>query len=215
MKNLLYKEFRLFVPPMYFGIALFAALLIVPSFPAVVAVSFFVVPIYYIFPEANANRDIEFTLSLPITRKQFVAARHISIVTIQLAQILSVIIFAFISAALHPEADRIGLNVNIAFFGIALIAYAVFNEFFLPGFFKTCYKILPPMILGAIGMSLTFSFAELAANRITALKSALDILNPETMRWQILVLAAGVVVYTAGLYLAYKKSTRNFDNVNL
>jgi hypothetical protein len=215
MKNLLYKEFRLFIPAMYFGIALFAALLMLPTFPAVISVSFFVVSIYYIFSDANANRDIEFTLSLPITRKQFVAARHISIAVIQLVQILAAVIFAIAAAALHPEVNRVGLNVNIAFFGIVLLAYTVFNAFFLPVFFKTCYKVFLPMLLGMIGMAVVFSLAEAAVNIIPALKATLNTLNPETLLRQILLLAAGIIIYVAGLYLTYRKSNRNFDKVNL
>lgn len=215
VRNLLYKEFRLVLPLSYLGFAALAVFQLIPHYPLIIGVTYFMLAVFIAFSEANTNKDHLFTISLPIPRNRVVLAKHITVMTAELVQLLCMVPFAIIAALLRPGGNVIGMDGNYAFFGFILISFAVFNIIFLPGYFKTGYKTGRPGVLAAIGFALTYGLFELLVIVVPNAKEVIDTLNPEMAAHQILLLAIGVVLYAASMYFSYRKSVINFDQVNL
>jgi hypothetical protein len=87
MKNLLYKELKLVIPFPVFLFSLLSALLLIPSYPYVVGMMYFMFGVQIVFSLQRANMDQEFTMMLPVPRNQIVLCKHITIVFLEAVQI--------------------------------------------------------------------------------------------------------------------------------
>jgi ABC-2 type transport system permease protein len=215
-RALVHKEFRLVLPPSYLAWALLSAFLLVPHYPMVLgAVAYVTLALFIALSQANANRDHVFTVSLPIARSQVVLAKLVTVMALELAMLLSVVPFAIVAWRLRPEGNLIGMDGNYAFFGMVLACFAVFNAVFLPGYFRTGWRIGRPGVAATIAFWLTYGALELAVNLVPRAKAVVDTLDAAATGRQLLVLAAGVLVYVAGAVYSYRRAAVNFDRVNL
>jgi hypothetical protein len=216
MKNLMYKELKLVIHPAIYVISLLTALLLAPFYPYSVVMAFFIHGVEVAFGSARANRDLEFTATLPVSRNAIVLSKHFLLVFLQLLHIFVAVPFALLSSLLiYPAGNIVGFDACFAFFGVTFIGYSVFNIIFLPGFFKSGYKWGFPGLLGGLAYGLTVAVFEIAIAFVPVLKSNLDSLNPGTFIYQIPVLLAGIAIYVGSLCLSYRLSVKNFARVSL
>lgn len=213
--TLLYKESRLVVPLPYLGIAALALFNLIPHYPPVIGVAYVLPALLIAFAEANGNKDHQFTISLPVPRSQVVLARHLSVVGLEVVQIAAVALVAVLYAQLHSGGHALGLDSNAAFFGIVLAAFGVFNVIFLPGYFTTGHRTGRPGVLAAIMFFVTYGIFELLVQVIPGLAGVLDTLDPAMAGAQLVVLALGALVFAGLTVVAYRRSVRRFDRVNL
>lgn len=210
------KEWNLSIAPSIFVFiyALLGLTLLAPNYPYCVAFGYCLIGIPTLFALLKGNRDLEFTASLPIPRKDVVLSKFITITFIQLLQIIVAIPFAFISATLiNTNGNIVGLDANLSLFGATFIEFAVFNIIFMPLFFKTGYKLALPTTLGFIGYLSTTLLIEILIGTIPALNNLFDgFLN---LGIQTILLVAGIIIYILFNFLAYKISVKNFEKVNL
>lgn len=215
MKNLLYKEFRLVISPVFFLTVLFGALLLIPQWPyflAMLYLYFFVVP--NVFTNAKAINDTGFTMMLPIRKRDVVKARVISLVTLELAQVVSAIPFAFLSMSLYPNGNML-IDANLAYIGCVFMIYGIFNAIFLPMFYKTAYKIGWPVAFAITASVLFASAVEVLVATVPAAHDALDGVSGDALIRQLPVLGIGILLFALLTALAYRKSATNFQKVDL
>jgi len=153
MKNLLYKDYRLFWTATIFLYLLFSALLLIPNWPYFVAFSYIIwIAFVSAFFIGRSNQDIFLSVSLPVRKKDTVLARVCSVAAIELLQIIVAAPFAVINTLVYNNSNGAGMNPNFAFFGSMFIMYAIYNIIFLPGFYKTAYNVGKPLLLAAIAI---------------------------------------------------------------
>lgn len=215
LATLLYKESRLVVPLPYLGIAALALFNLIPHYPPIIGVSYVLPALLIAFSEANANKDHQFTISLPVPRDRVVLARHLSVVGLETVQITAVALVAVLYTQLHPGGHALGMDANPAFFGAVLAAFGVFNVIFLPGYFTTAHRTGRPGVLGAIMFFVTYGIFELLVLVIPGLAEVLDTLDPAMAGPQLLVLLAGALALVGLTVVSYRLSVRRFDRVNL
>ena len=213
MKNLLYKELRLSIHPLFYPLLLVCgALLMIPKwifFLALMYIFFIVVP--NIFTMGKAQNDILFSVMLPVRKRDVVKSRVMSIVLVELLQLLIAAAFALLHAVLYHQKNFL-MDPNLAFFGFAFVMYGVFNIIFFPMFYKTAYKVGIPAIV-AIAAALLFATAvEFAVLAIPALRELDGMWNVGAQLW---VLAGGIVLFVLLNMLAYRISARRFERVDL
>lgn len=212
MINLLYKELRLTIHPLFYVFPLFGALLLIPQWPYFIALMyFFFIAVPNIFMSARAQNDIGFTASLPVARGDIVKARFLSIVLLELMQIAVAAAFGALNLAIYPGGNFL-LDSNAAFFGFVFVMYGIGNLIVFPLFFKTACKIGGPALLASLALVLFAVMVETAVQLVPALR-VLDGTGhaPE----QLAVLAAGAAVFALLNALALRVSVRNFERVNI
>lgn len=217
MKDLLYKEFKLARHPTLFIFPFLAAMLLIPSYPFFVAFIYTALSVFFIFLQGRENKDILFTVSLPVRKRDVVKARCWFIVIIELFQILVSVPFAIIRHGLYtnPQGNEVGIEVNIAFYGLVLILYALFNSIFLPLFYKTAYKAGYALLLAGFATTVFIVGIEAAVQFVPVLKQNFDTADPGLMPGQVPVLIAGMGIFGLSMWLAYKKSASRFEKVDL
>lgn len=194
---------------------LFGMLLLIPSWLYFIAFGYIFIAFFNTFTIGRANQDIFFTVCLPIPKKDVVRARVLSISLMEVLQIVIAIPFVLLNNRLYPNGNIIAMDVNFAFMGCVFIMYAIFNAIFFPMFFKTAYKAGVPIFLGVLVSSVFAMAVEFGVQSVPALKASLDTLNAAYMIDQLYVLIAGIAVFVLATWLAYKKSAKYFEKVDL
>src|SRR5690625_6820807 len=212
---LLHKEFRLVVPPAYLGVAALTLFNLIPHYPMILGICYFLPTLFIALSEANANKDHEFTISLPVARDEVVLAKHLTVVTVELVQLTALAVVAAFAAQITPEGNVVGMDGNFAFFGFVLISLGLFNLVFLPGYFTTGYKTGRPRVLAAITFFASYGVFEVLVAVVPGASEVLDALDPAHAGPQLLVLGLGGLSYGLLTVFSYRRSARRFDRVNL
>ena len=215
MKDLLYKEFKLSWHPSVYLILLCGALLLIPSWPFFIAFGYIFIAFNNVFYIGRANEDIFFTASLPVRKRDIVRARVCSIAIVELLQVIIAIPFAVINNAVYTNGNMAGMNTNFAFFGFVLVMYAIFNIIFLPGFYKTAYKIGVPMLLAIFTLMIFAAAVSVAVVVVPVLETQLNGLGADHLLGQLPVLAAGILFFVGLTLLACRISENRFTKVDL
>ena len=212
MRNLLYKEFHLVVNPLFYLVPLFGALLLIPEWVYFVAMMYFLfITVPNIFSIGKAQNDIGFSATLPVTRRDIVKARIVTIILLEILQILVAAVFAAINLAIYPAGNFL-LDANVTYIGCVFIMYAIFNVVFFPMFFKTAYKIGVPVI-AALTVAILFSIGvELLIVFVPAFK-VLD--GTKNVLAQLPVLAGGICVFVLLNIAALNISAKRFEKISL
>lgn len=217
MKALLLKEIKLAMHPTTYLFMAIGMLLLIPSYPYYVAFVYTCLGIFFIFISARENKDTFFTASLPVRKSDVVKSRLLVVVIIELLQLAIGIPFAIIGIQINPNpaGNIAGIEANMAFFGLVLIMYALFNAIFLPLFYKTVVKVGIPLLFAGIAVTIYVVAVEVAVQLIPFLKTHLDTTDPTMMPYQFLVLLAGMLIFALSTVLTFRKSAANFEKVDL
>lgn len=212
MRKLLYKEFHLTIHPMFYLVALFGLLLLIPEWPYFIALMyFFFIAVPNLFTYSKSQGDIAFSMSLPVRRSDIVKSRVMSIVLLELLQIITAAIFAVVNKLLYPAGNFL-LDANIAFIGFVFMMYGLFNIVVFPMFYKTAYKIAGPSIT-AITVTILFAVVVEAAVQIFPFAKALD--GWGNIGAQVIVLILGIVLFILLSLLSSRISVKRFERVNI
>jgi ABC-2 type transport system permease protein len=214
MKNLLYKEFHLAIHPLFYPLLLLcAALLMIPQWVFFLALMyFFFITVPNIFTMGKAQNDVIFSVMMPVRKRDVVKARMTSIILLELLQVLVAALFAVLHAAVYSSIDNFLLDTNIAFFGFALVMYALFNLVFFPMFYKTAYKVGIPTLAGILAALLFATGVEFAVLWIPDLQVLDGMWNIPA---QLGVMAGSIVLFVLINIAAYKISAKRFERIDL
>ena len=215
--TLINKELRLSVNPWLYTFLAMALLLFIPSWVFFIALAYLFLFFVTLGQMDKANGDLTFACSLPIPKSSIVTARAITVVIIEVAELVLAGLVSIARYWLYPEGNLagMGMNTNLAFFGVMLVMYTIFNLVYLPGSYKRAYRMLWPLAGGSliavvIGGLLTY---------LLALQPTLaGIFNDRGFGhpWaQVLLFAAGLIVYAGLTLIAHRKAVSNFAKVDL
>ena len=210
------KEWTLLIKPSIFIFVypLLAFTLLSPDYPYFLAFWYCLLGIPVLFSYFKGNKDLEFTSMLPIKRADIVKSKFLTILFIEMLQIIVAIPFAIISALIvNPEGNLVGLDANFTLFATQLIGFGIFNIIFAPFFFKTGYKVALPTTFAYIGYFVFSVVIELVIGLIPAMYNIFD--GYGNLGAQIGLLAFGIVFFVVTFWLSYKLSVKNFEKVNL
>lgn len=213
MTTLLYKEIRLAAHPTSIVFIFLGCLVLVPAYPYSVIFMFGCLAPYITFLNARETNDAWYTAILPVTKRESVLGKCLLIASFQLFQLLFSIPFAFLRSALNIENNPVGLDATLAWYGLGLTVYAVFDFVFISSFYKSGYKAGKAFLLASIPMVLLILMVE-AMPHIPAL-TWLDSYQPKHLLMQLPILAAGFICYAALLLFAYRISVKRFNKVDL
>lgn len=212
MYNLLYKEFRLTIHPFYYVLPVFfGALMLIPQW------IFFLVPLYFcfitvpqIFSLYKSNNDLEFSIMLPVRKSDIVKTRILSIVILELFQIAFALFFALIHRALY-KFDNFAFDLNAAYFGLVFVMFALYNIILFPMFYKTAFKFGAAVIVSTVA-AIGFAFS---AEMLVIFNEKFRMIAEGKTGSQLIILAAGMLLFVSAGMLTYKISVNRFEKVDV
>ncbi len=158
MKNLIYKELKLSINKFFFLLpVILGGLLFIPNWIfLLVFYYFFWISIPQIYGAYIQHGDYNFLSVLPIKRKDIVSSKVYALFILELTHIVFAIIFGLIHNELYGSWNFF-FDINLAFYGVSILLFGVFNITFLPAYFKTAHFFGKPLIYATIA-TIIFGF---------------------------------------------------------
>lgn len=214
MKNLLLKDLRIGVSPVFYVLTfVFGLLMFIPGW------IYFLVPLYYAFVTVpnvlggfRSSNDLTMSVLMPVRKKDIVKARMATFGILQFMHIVFAVIFAIFNNNIYKNWPFLFMRPNVAYFGIALIMYGIFNLIVFPIHYKTAYKYGFAVILGNIVLLVLATCVEVAYIRIETIG---DYLSGPTDAVHLAILAGGIIIFAITGIIAYNMSVKNFEKVDI
>lgn len=215
MKNLLIKELRLaFHPAAYLFLAL-SAMLLIPNYPYYVVFFYGCLGVFFVCINGRENQDVTYCALLPIRKADIVKARFVSCVSLEAVQVLLAVLFAVLRAIWIPGPNAAGMDANAAFFGLALVMLGLFNLIFFPLYYKNPLKVGVPFLVACVVLVVYLVLAEAPVYVVPYVRDVIDTPDPANLTPKLLILAAGLILYSVFTYAAYRMAKRRFERIDL
>lgn len=215
MKNMLYKEFKLAMHPTSIIFLSLSAMMLIPNYPYYMTFFYTTLAIFFTCLSGRENHDIFYSMSLPIRKRDIVKSRFFLVVILQLAQILTAIPFAMIRRTFSLPGNFVGMDANVAFFGLSFLMLGLFNLVFFTKYYKDTDKVGASFLMGTIAITIFMIIAEASVHAVPFVKNYLDTRDPEFLAYKVVVLIAGIALFTVLTLLSYHKSVRSFEALDL
>lgn len=212
-KCLIKKEFLLTAHPMTYIFAFFGIMLIIPSYIYYVAFFYTTLGIFFYFMNGRENRDNYFNAILPVSKRDVVKAKVTVVWIIETVSIIFAIPFAILSQKINPNGSNLaGIEANVAFFGLSLIMYSIFNAVFLNEFFKTAFKAGKAFVFGSIATAVFILLAE-TADHMPIVGEYLEGVNGQLV--QLPLLFVGIAIFIVSFFVVNIQCAKKYEKVDL
>jgi hypothetical protein len=212
---MLYKEFRLAMHPTSIIFLSLSAMMLIPNYPYYMTFFYTTLAIFFTCLSGRENHDIFYSMTLPIRKRDIVKSRFFLVIILQLAQIITAIPFAMIRRTFSLPGNLVGMDANIAFFGLSFLMLGLFNLAFFTAYYKDTDKVGKSFLMGTIVVTLFIIIAEASVQVVPFIKNYLDTKDPEFLAYKAVVLAAGIVLYILLTLFSYHRSVRSFEALDL
>ncbi len=215
MKQLLYKEFRLAMHPaavLFLGLA---AMMLIPNYPLSVTFFYSCLGVFFICLNGRENKDLLYTMLLPVEKRDLVKARFGMAAALQLSQVLLCVPCCFLRALYPPEGNVVGMDANLALLGFGLILLGAFNFLFFRRFYRDPTKVGIPFLLGSLGMFLLIGVTEAVPHFVPFVRDRLDTPLFQFLPEKLCFFLAGAALYALLTFLSYRSSARSFEALDL
>ena len=216
MNALLNKEIRLSASVLSYIFIISAVLTLVPGYPILCGAFFITLGLFHSFQNAREANDMVFSALLPVAKHDVVKGKLMFSVMIEMAGFTLMAVLTIVRMTVLADSDvyhdNALMNANLFFLGAALVIFGLFNLVFIGGFFKTAFKLSPffPYIVAAF---VVVGIAE-SMHHIPGLE-AVNAFGFDDLVLQVCLLLAGVVMFVALTFISYRKSCKDFDNIDL
>lgn len=215
MKNLLKKEILLSMhptAPMFLGLS---AMLLIPSYPYLVVFFYTCLALFFMCVTGRENNDVTYTLTLPVKKSDIVKARFAFAVLLELMQIVLAVPIMLLRQGLNIQPNDAGMEANMALLGFAFPLLGLFNYVFFTGYYRNIEKIGRPFILSCAVILVYIGLVEACTHTVPFFKTCLDTPDPRFMPHKLVILAAGMVIFAVLTALAFSKSQKSFEKLDL
>lgn len=217
MFNLLMKDIKLGVHPMFFVMPLLTgALMFIPGWIYLLVLLYFCwITIPNMFGAFKSQNDLMFTAMMPVTKKDIVKARISVVVILELLHIGIAMILGFISIGLYPNLTYIFFYPHFGFWGVCFVMLAIFNIIFFIMYFKTAYNYGAAAITSIAAAMLFAGIAQWIAIQNSYVYDLFNGTGVDDLGLQLSILAAGIVIFIVCTLMAYRVSVKRFLRVEI
>lgn len=215
MKNLLQKELRLALHPTNIIFLSLSAMLLIPNYPYLITFFYTALGLFFLCLNGRENHDIEYSLTLPVRKREIVAARIAFAVAIEVLQLLLAAGFALLHNRLMPAANAVGMDANVAFFGFALLLLGLYNLLFFAQYYANPAKVGKAFVVASTVVMVYILAVETLTHVVPFFRDVLDTPDPQHMLPKLVVLGVGTVAYAVFTLLALRVSAARFEALDL
>ena len=213
MFKLIYKEFKLAAHPTLYIFMLLGCLVIIPNYPSSTVFEYGCLAPFITLFNARENHDAFYTASLPVKKRDVVKGKYMLFIITQMVQMIISLPFAFLKTKVIGVSNPLGIETNVAYYGLGLIIFTIFNMLFFTEFYKTAYKVGKAFLVGIIPATVMMILMEGIVHIKTF--SWMDSTESCDMLLQLPILIAGIIIYIIGNLIAYDIAARRFEKVDL
>lgn len=219
IKSLVRKDLSLLLhPTVYIFFACAAFMLFIPNYPRITGFFYLLIGIMNIFTLDLQYRDHEASGLLPVKKRESVLARLLTVMGVELAQLVFTVPFAFAAGSLMEKwgvSNNAGMNINITLYAVILIGYSVYNVMIFPGAYQKQFKI---QVRSFVGMLLYFVVTVLLENLVSRPRGGTLFLNGTTradLALQAPVLIGALALYFGIAFIAFRIAAARYENAEI
>ena len=215
MKHLLMKEWRLALHPAAAMFWLCSAMVLIPGYPYGVIFFYTGLGLFFICLTSREERDLYFTLGLPVRKRDVAHAHILFAVQIELIQLALLPPFMALRAALGLPPNPVGMDANLALTGNGLLLLGVYNAVFFPLWFRAPQRVGRAFLAGSAAFFVLEAALEALAHAAPFVRERLDTPDPLFLGDKLIytaICAAGFAVLTG---FALRRAGRAFERLDL
>lgn len=215
MKSMLKKELRLCMHPTVPLFLLLSSMLLIPNYPYYVVFFYTGLAVFFTCLTGRENSDVFYTMLLPVAKRDIVRARFLFVVLFEAVQVAVSVPFAVIRQSMPISGNAVGMDANIALFGLSLGMLGIFNFIFFCIYYGDVAKVGKAFGLACVGVSVYMIAAETCDHAVPFFRDRLDTRDPLFLKEKLIVLAIGLTVFAVLTATAYRRSVRSFEALDL
>lgn len=215
MVNLLKKELRLALHPTAPIFLLLSGMMMIPNYPYLVVFFYTGLAVFFTCLTGRENHDVDYTVLLPVAKKDAVKARMLTVVLLEMAQLLVAIPFAFLRQALIPEPNVVGMDANVALFGFALIMMGLFNTVYFRLYYRDVKRVGMSFVWSSAVTFVFICLVEALAHAVPFVRDVLDTPDPAHLAAKLIVLLVGAALFALMTWLTCRRAQKDFEHQDL
>lgn len=215
MKKLLKKEFLLSMHPSMPFMLLLSAMVFIPNYPFAVIFFYTTMAIFFTCLSGRENRDIAYSLSLPVAKRDVVRARILFAVITELAQLIIMAALIPLALKVNPAGNQAGLDANIALVGLGLAVYGVFNLVFFTLYYKDVNKVGMPFIVSGIVLLVCTAADIMSTYAVPFVRDVLDTPDWSHLGAKLAAVGAGALCFAELTLISCRISEKRFTAQDL
>ena len=215
MGKLLKKELRLALHPTAPMFLLLSAMLLIPNYPYLVVFFYTGLAVFFTCLTGRENHDVEYTMLLPVSKRDVVKARMLLVVLLEMTQLLLAIPFAVLRQKLIPDPNAVGMDANIALLAFALVQMGLFNMVFFRTYYRDVQRVGISFLRASIITFVYITLVETTAHVVPFVRDILDTPDPAHMHEKLLTLAIGLLFFALITWMACRRAQTDFEKQDL
>lgn len=215
MNKLLIKEWRLALHPANLAFFALSAMLLIPNYPYYVTFFYTSLGIFFVCLTARENHDMEYSMLLPIRKRDLVKSRIAFCVTLEAIQLLLAVPFAFLRQSILSAGNMVGMDANIAFFGFSLLLLGLFNLVFFSLYYQNPDKVGKAFVWASAAEFSYMLIAEVLVHLVPLFRDQLDTPDPQFLVPKLLTLLIGFAGFALMTLTTYLHCANRFEGLDL
>ncbi|MGM9567264.1 MAG: ABC-2 transporter permease [Clostridia bacterium] len=215
MNRLLQKELRLAMHPASVGFLLLSALLLIPNYPYYVTFFYTSLGVFFICLGGRENKDVEYSLLLPVGKTDAVKARFMTVLLLELGQMLLAVPFAVLRQQMSVPLNQVGIEANLAFFGFSFVMLGLFNLIFFLVYYKDVRKVGKAFVVSSTVVFFYAGVMETLTHIVPFFAERMDTLDPQFLTEKLVVLVVGFLLFALLTFVSYRLSLKNFERQDI
>lgn len=217
MKALIEKEVRLVLHPSTYALVALGALVLIPSWMYGAIFVYGVLVAFFNGMNAREMRDMEYSFSLPVSRRSMVHSRVAVMAAIETLMLVVMAVFVALREPLDingfaVEQGFVGVAANLYLVGFGFIVFGVFNAVFYPLYYRDPSKVGIPFLIASIPTALIIVAMESLPYLPVNIFSAFGVPGFQGLPMQFAFLGIGIILFTAASAFAARLASRQFAN---
>lgn len=202
MRALIAKELRLVVHPSTWMIVVLGALVLIPSWAYGAIFIYGVLTAFFNGMNAREARDMEYSFSLPVSRRDMVRARLATTMIIEAAMLAIMVLFVALREPLGingvaADQPSVGTAANLYLVALGFVTFGLFNAVFYPLYFRNPRKVGVPFLIACVPAALAIAAIEALPYLPLAGCAALGVPGLAPAAPQLAALAGGLLAFLA------------------
>ena len=205
----------------------------IPTYPTYIGPFYMTLAIMMTFALNQSSHDILYTVLLPVRKIDTVKARFLYCGMLELFAMLSAVIALIIRTLVSFPANRAGIGLTPAYFGLQLILFSVFNFFFLGNVYKNPLKPGLRYFVAAVLYFVMYAICEfpvwayfsakanitdeeiMSSASFARLGLIFNSNNTDMLAKQFLVLLGGILIFAVSWIITFHRSAKQFEKYDL
>ncbi|MGS0972233.1 MAG: ABC-2 transporter permease [Candidatus Izemoplasmataceae bacterium] len=210
MNNLLYKELKLSINKFFYLLPLIlAALMFIPNWIyTLVFMYFFWITIPQIYGGYIGQKDNSFINMLPVSKKEIVKSKIHAVLILEALHLVTAFLLGLVHNAIYGSYNFF-FDINLAFVGIILMMFALFNLVFFTNYFKTGYFFGRPTVYGVV---VTLVYAFIVEFSVAKYQGVRDVFEGDFSN-QLLVFVVGLIITVLLSWVTIKQSIMHYESI--